>query len=91
MKDRGKVDFRFFDWYNEIIMNTSTVLRKIKSQQIGKLPVVILPLEHYEKMKEDLEMFYSKKLSEEIRKARGEVRRKKTLNLNEVKKKLKIS
>ena len=72
-------------------MNTLTILKKIKPQQIGKLPVVILPLEHYEKMREDLETFHSKKLSEEIKKTREEVKKGKVLSFSEVKKKLKVS
>ena len=62
-------------------MNTLTILRKIKSQQVGKLPVVVLPLKDYEKIKEDLEMLYSKKLSGEIKKSREKVRKGKVMNL----------
>ena len=36
--------------------------------------IAILPLEEYEKMKEDLEMFYSKNLAKDIEKARKEKR-----------------
>ncbi|MEK9183551.1 MAG: hypothetical protein AAB890_00570 [Patescibacteria group bacterium] len=43
--------------------------------------VVILPLEEYERIKEDLEMLQSKKLAKEIEKARKE---KKTISLEKI-------
>ena len=43
-----------------------------KIEKIGKLPVVILPLADYERMKEDLEILQSKKLAKDIEKARKE-------------------
>ncbi len=46
-----------------------TTATKIK---IGKEPVVILPLDEYERIKEDLEMLQSKSLKKRIVKARGE-------------------
>jgi PHD/YefM family antitoxin component YafN of YafNO toxin-antitoxin module len=58
---------------------------------IGKLPVVILPLEDYEKIKEELEMFNSKALPGKIKKAREEIRNGKGLTMEEVKKQLKLS
>lgn len=66
-------------------------LKDIKSQKIGKLPVVILPLEDFEMMKEKLEMYQSKKLPKEIAKARKEVRRGDVLDFKEVKRKLKLT
>ena len=65
-------------------------LSKVKPQKIGKLPVVILPLEDYERMKEDLEMLSSKTLARDIAKARRELRDGKGLTLAEVKKRLKL-
>jgi len=59
--------------------------------KIGKLPVVILPLEDYERMAEDLEMLSSKTLPRKIEKARQEVRKGKIMSLAEVKKKLKLT
>ncbi|MBS4029703.1 MAG: hypothetical protein KGZ58_13830 [Ignavibacteriales bacterium] len=58
---------------------------------IGKLPVVILPLDDYEKIKEELEMFNSKLLPEKIKKAREDVRKGKGFTMEEVKEKLKLS
>lgn len=55
------------------IKNT-TVINKI-----GKSPVVILPLEDYENMREELEILSSKKLSYEISKARQEVKKRNCL------------
>ncbi len=70
-------------------MNSITLneLSKIKTQKIGGMPVVILPLDYFERMKEDMEMYRSKKLPQEIAKARKEI---KTLSFDEVKKKLKL-
>jgi len=53
--------------------------------------MVILPLGDYEKMKEDLEMLYSKKLPKEIKKSREEIKRGMILTLSQVKRKLKIA
>lgn len=73
-------------------MNTSTLqtLYRVKTQKIGKLPVVVLPLDYFEKMKEDLEMYQSRTLRKEIIKARTEVKKGKVLTFEEVKKKLKL-
>ncbi len=62
-------------------MNSITLeeLNKIRPQKIGNIPVVILPLEYFELLKEDLEMYRSKKLPGEISKARKE---KKTISLD---------
>lgn len=59
--------------------------------QLSKLPVVILPLEDYERMKEDLEMLRSQKLPETIKKARREVTAGKVYTLGEIKKVLSLS
>lgn len=66
-------------------------LNKIKPQKIGKMPVVVLPLEYFEQLKENMEMYRSKKLPKEISKARQEVKDGKFLNFDDVKKKLKLS
>jgi len=66
-------------------------LNKIKPQKIGKAPVVILPLEDFEKMREDLETYQSKKLPAEISKARKEAGEGKVLAFDEVKRKLKLA
>ncbi len=64
-------------------MNSITLseLNKIRPQKIGKMPVVILPLEYFEQLKEDMEMYRSKKLPKEISKARQE---KKTISLQSI-------
>lgn len=71
-------------------MNTSTLrtLHRVKTQKIGKLPVVVLPLDYFEKIKEDLEMYQSKALRKEIVKARTEIKKGKFLTFEEAKKKL---
>ena len=58
---------------------------------IGRLPVVILPLEDYERMAEDMEMLSSKSLPRRIAKAREEVRKGQVMTLAEVKAKLRFS
>ncbi|MFA4890410.1 MAG: hypothetical protein WC587_02125 [Candidatus Paceibacterota bacterium] len=72
-------------------MNKSAFFNDIKHSKIGKMPMVILPLGDYEKMKEDLEMLYSKKLPKEIKKSREEIKRGMILTLSQVKRKLKIA
>ena len=66
---------------------TLNELNKFKPQKIRETPVVILPLEYFERLKEDMEMYCSKKLPKEIAQAR---KGKKVLSFDEVKKKLKI-
>lgn len=72
-------------------MNTTTILKRVKAQKIGRLPIVVLPLVDYERMKEDLEMFYSRTLTKEIKKAREEVKKEKILTFAEAKRRLKLS
>ena len=72
-------------------MKGLTARRKANQGKIGKLPVVILPLEDYERMVEDLEMFRSRALPREIRQAREEVKQGRVLTLAEVKQKLKLT
>jgi len=45
--------------------------------------VAILPLEEYEKIKEDLEMLQSKRLAREIKKARKEAKSGEIISLEE--------
>ena len=52
--------------------------------------MVVLPLDYFEKIKEDLEMYQSKKLRKEIVKARMEVKKRKFLTFEEAKKKLRL-
>lgn len=56
-------------------MTTSTLLKMAKAQKIGRTPVVILPLNIWEELKdklEDLEMMKSQFLRKKIAKARSE-------------------
>lgn len=56
-------------------MTTSTLLNKIKTQKIGKTPVVVLPLNVWQWIEdslEDLEIMKSKILRKKIAKARSE-------------------
>ncbi len=52
--------------------------------------VVVLPLEEYERMREDLEMAQTKKLPGEIARARQEAREGKVFSLVEVRKRLRL-
>ena len=61
--------------------NSITIPREKVSASGG---MVILPLEEYERLKEDLEMSRSQKLIKEIKKSRNEVKRGKLINLEEV-------
>lgn len=72
-------------------MKKRSALANKKTVSLGKLPVVILPLAEYEKMKEDLEMLQSRNLEHNIRKARQEVKKGKVVSLQEVMTKLGIS
>ena len=57
---------------------------------LQKEGIVVLPLEKWEKIKEDLEMLQSKRLAKEIRQARKEVKEGKVLTLEEVEKELNL-
>lgn len=71
-------------------MSPIAELKKIASMvKSSNLPLVVLSLSDYERMREDLEMYRSRRLAPDIIRARAEVRAGKTLTLTEVKKKLK--
>jgi len=72
---------------NQTSKNSITISREIIRKKGG---MVVLPLEEYERMKEDLEMIRSKKLLKEIEKARKEVKEKKTMRLEDIERKLKL-
>jgi len=72
---------------NQTSKNSIAISRETVQKRGG---MVILPLEEYERMKEDLEMIRSKKLPKEIEKARREAKERKTMRLEEVEKKLKM-
>ncbi|PIV14059.1 hypothetical protein COS44_01010 [bacterium (Candidatus Gribaldobacteria) CG03_land_8_20_14_0_80_36_40] len=52
--------------------------------------IAILPLEEYERIKEDLEMLQSKKLAKEIEKARKEAKSGNVIILEELERKLNL-
>ena len=72
---------------NQVSKNSIAISRETVQKRGG---MVILPLEEYERMREDLEMIRSKKLPKEIEKARREAKERKTMRLEEVEKKLKM-
>lgn len=55
-----------------------------------KQGIAILPLEEYEKIKEDLEMFQSKKLLKDIERARKEIKQERVISLEQVERKLNL-
>ena len=55
-----------------------------------KQGVAILPLDEYEKIKEDLEMLQSRKLAQEISKARKEAKSGKVISLEDLAKKINL-
>lgn len=67
--------------------NTITLPKTLIKRKEG---IAILPLEEYERIKEDLEMFQSKRLAKEIEKARKEVERGKIIPLEELERKLNL-
>ncbi len=69
---------------------TDTTKRFKIPKKISQLPAVIIPLSEYEDMRENLDMFNSENLMNDIEKARKEVANKKTISLKEAKKKLKL-
>ena len=70
--------------------NASKTITLPKTLIRRKEGVAILPLEEYERIKEDIEMLQSKKLAKEIEKAREEVKRKEVLSLEELERKLNL-
>ena len=52
--------------------------------------IAILPLEEYERIKEDLEMLQSKRLAKEIEKARKEAKSGNVISLQELERKLNL-
>ena len=72
---------------NQTSKNSIAISREAVQKRGG---MVILPLEEYERMREDLEMIRSKKLPKEIEKARREAKERKTMRLEEEEKKLKM-
>jgi PHD/YefM family antitoxin component YafN of YafNO toxin-antitoxin module len=69
-------------------MARPTLLDDLKTYKLGQLPVVVLPLAEYERMKEDLEMLRSRSFPRKIRKAREAAAQGKAVTLSEAKKRL---
>ncbi|PIS39350.1 MAG: hypothetical protein COT33_02405 [Candidatus Nealsonbacteria bacterium CG08_land_8_20_14_0_20_38_20] len=67
---------------NNIILPKTLIKRK--------QGIAILPLEEYEKFKEDLEMLYSKKLTKEIKQARKEAKLGKVISLEKLERRLNL-
>lgn len=66
--------------------NGKTIIKnKLEYIKIGKTPMVVLSLEEYERMKEEMEMLSSKTFTDKIAKARKE---KKLYSADQVKKML---
>ena len=64
---------------------TLAVLKKIKREQIGELPVVILPLAQWQKVEailEEYEMMRSRNYRKSIAEARKQIQQGKTYCLN---------
>ena len=72
-------------------MKKLATLPRTQVRALGRLPVVILSLDEYEKMKEDLEMLGSKRLEYKIEKARQEVKKGRVVSLEKAMKKLGLS
>ena len=70
--------------------NSSKTITLPKTLVKRKEGIVILPLEEYERLKEDLEMLYSKRLAKEIEGARKEAKLGKVISLEEVERKLNL-
>lgn len=60
-----------------------------KSKVEKKKGVVVISLADYEAIKEELDMFRSKRLANDIKKSRAEIKKGKTITLAEAKRRLK--
>lgn len=74
-------------WY---MTNSSETITLPKTLIRRKEGIAILPLEEYERIKEDLEMLQSKRLTKEIEKARKEAKSGKVIRLEELERKLNL-
>ncbi len=70
--------------------NSSKTITLSKALIQRKKGIAILPLEEYERIKEDLEMLQSKRLAKEIEKARKEVKSGNVIRLEELERKLNL-
>lgn len=70
--------------------NSSKTITLPKTLIKRKEGIAILPLEEYERIKEDLEMLQSKRLAKEIEKARKEAKSGNVIILEELERKLNL-
>ena len=70
--------------------NTSKNITLPKALLRRKEGIAILPLEEYDRIKEDLEMLQSKRLAKEIEKARKKVKKGEVITLEELERKLNL-
>ena len=70
--------------------NSSKTITLSKALIQRKKGIAILPLEEYERIKEDLEMLQSKRLAKEIEKARKEAKSGNVIILEELERKLNL-
>ena len=70
--------------------NSSKTITLPKTLIRRKEGVAILPLEEYERIKEDLEVLQSKRLAKEIEKARKEAKSGNVIRLEELERKLNL-
>jgi len=70
--------------------NSSKTITLSKALIQRKKGIAILPLEEYERIKEDLEMLQSKRLAKEIEKARKEAKSGNVISLQELERKLNL-
>ena len=71
-----------------IAASYTNIFKIPKSFVKKKEGIVILPLEKYEEMKEIVEIFTSKKLAKDIKKAREEIKKGKVVPLKSVEREL---
>lgn len=63
-------------------------MSKVKEFKVGKTPVVVLPLDDYDAMREHVEMYESQIYRKEIAKAREEVKKGRVVPYEDLKRKL---
>ncbi|MBI3261376.1 hypothetical protein HYZ64_03345 [Candidatus Berkelbacteria bacterium] len=63
-------------------------MSKVKEFKVGKTPVVVLPLDDYDAIRESVEMYESKTYRKEIAKSREEVKKGQVISYENLKRKL---
>lgn len=72
------------------MVNNSSNITLSKALIKRKGGIAILPLEEYERIKEDLDMFLSKRLAKEVERARKEIKKGKIISFEDAEKKLNL-